>query len=99
MDIQKIKSDIATIEKGLNSPNISDPMKNALSKKLNVLKSQLEEGAKKAEVVAEKAEDAADDEKKSLESLISKIRKGLDNKLVPGKRKTCITQEATRRRS
>lgn len=93
MDIQKIKSDIATIEKGLNSPNISDPMKNALSKKLNVLKSQLEEGAKKAEVVAEKAEDAADDEKKSLESLISKIRKGLDNKLVPESAKPALRKK------
>jgi len=83
MDIQKINSDIATIEKGLNNPNINDAMKEKLKTKLASLKSQLEEGAKKAEAVAEKAEDAADDEKKSLEAVISKIRKGLDNKQVP----------------
>ena len=93
MDIQKINSDIATIEKGLNNPNITDKMKDSLRAKLTVLKSQVETGAKQAEVVAEKAEDAADDEKKRLEKVINTIRKGLDNKQVPESAKPALRKK------
>lgn len=93
MDIQKINSDIATIEKGLNNPNITSDMKEKLRAKLAALKSQLETGAKQAEVVAEKAEDAADDEKKRLEKVINTIRKGLDNKQVPESAKPALRKK------
>ncbi len=93
MDIQKINSDIATIEKNLNNPLISEPMKDKLKAKLAALKSQLEDGAKQADAVAEKAEDAADSEKKRLENIISKIRKGLNNKLVPENAKPALRRQ------
>ena len=93
MDIQKINSDIALIEKGLSNPNISSDMKGKLVVKITALKSQLASGVKQAEVVAEKAEDAADDEKKSLETIISKIRKGLDNKQVPESAKPALRKK------
>lgn len=93
MDIQKINSDIATIEKNLNNPVITEPMKEKLKEKLNSLKAKLQEGAKQAEDAAEKSEDAADSEKKSLEKVISTIRKGLDNKMVPDSAKPALRKK------
>lgn len=93
MDIQKINSDIATIEKNLDNPLITEPMKVKLRDKLNGLKAKLQDGAKQAENAAEKAEDAADDEKKRLEKVINTIKKGLDNKQVPESAKPALRKK------
>lgn len=93
MDTQKIKDDIQKIEKGLNSPIISAAQKEMLQKKLASLKSQLQDVASEAKEQVSEAVEAVNDEKKNLQSIIDKMRSGLNNKQVPESAKGALKKK------